>query len=237
MGCTVPPEMKAAPSIAPLPVQFTPPPSRPGGVSVEGRELEHSIHGYGAETLLIIGGIHGSEPAGTPLLHELAAYLDIHPDARAGKRVVIAPAVNPDGLEHGTRANARGVDLNRNYPAWNRIEKKAYGLEPLSEPEARYIAGLIEYYKPTRILSMHQPLNCLDWDGPAEELASAMAEACGMKVKKLGARPGSLGAYAGEEMGIPIVTWELPRRASGWDGETLWHHYGDALLAFISAER
>ena len=52
-------------------------------------------------------------------------------------------------------------------------------------------------------------------------------------VKKLGARPGSLGSYAGVDLGIPIITFEMLQNDSGLDSDTLWQRYGKALVAAI----
>jgi protein MpaA len=60
-----------------------------------------------------------------------------------------------------------------------------------------------------------------------------MAQYCDLPVRKLGAKPGSLGSYAGETLGIPIITFELPRGASELSLELLWSKYGNTLLAAI----
>ena len=78
-----------------------------------------------------------------------------------------------------------------------------------------------------------QPISCIDYDGPAEELARAMAAVCGLPVRKLGVRAGSLGSYAGVDLGIPIITIELPGSASRLDADELWQRYGAALEAAI----
>lgn len=203
------------------------------GVSVEGRPLLCSVYGSGEETVMILGGIHGNEPASAVLARELCAYLEQHPDACGNATVVVAPAVNPDGLARGKRTNARGVDLNRNFDASNRRNSERFGYAPLSEPESRYIAALIERYQPDRMVSLHQPIACVDWDGPAEDLARAVSEASGLPMKKLGARSGSLGSYAGVELNIPILTIELPGKASSMEPEEVWRHYGELLRVVI----
>lgn len=182
---------------------------------------------------MALGGIHGDEPAGTVLLERFCTHIGRQPDLLDGVRVVVAPALNPDGLEKNRRENARGVDLNRNFNTRNRRNVKAHGSAPLSEPESRFIAELIERYRPDRILSIHQPLACVDWDGPAGELAKDVSRACGLPVRKLGARSGSLGSYAGLELAIPIITLELPSKAAGMEPEALWEAYGDALLVML----
>ena len=85
------------------------------------------------------------------------------------------------------------------------------------------------------IVSIHQPVACVDWDGPpeAEALANKLAAACGLPVKKLGARPGSLGAWFGEVLGRPILTLELPADAPT-DAGLLWDRYGAGLLGLLA---
>jgi len=223
--------IEASPQPARRPVVAEVPP--PAGRSVQGRPLQCFVAGDGGETVLILGGIHGNEPAGVPLCEQLYLYLRAHPDQRSGRRVVIAPALNPDGLAMDRRANAHGVDLNRNFRTANRRNCARFGLQPLSEPESRYVARLIDRYRPCRIVTIHQPLACVDWDGPGEGLAAAMARACGLPHKRLGARPGSLGSFAGEDRHIPTVTLELPRDATDDTPAQLWQRYGRALLVAI----
>ena len=113
------------------------------GKSVQRRPIMCLVLGDGSDVTLIMATIHGNEPAGTPL---------------AGRKVVLMAVANPDGMVNNTRYNAKGVDLNRNFEAANRINTKETGLLPLSEPEAVIIKRLIQEYRPDRIVSIHQPL-------------------------------------------------------------------------------
>ncbi len=203
------------------------------GTSVQGYPLMCQVIGQGPDVTLILATIHGSEPAGTPLVRRLARYLQEYPDLLNRRTVVLLPVANPDGMARDNRYNARGVDLNRNFEAANRIVDAHSGRTALSEPETRAIRQLILDYKPDRIVSIHQPLSCIDYDGPAGPLASRMAEYCDLPVKKLGARPGSLGSYAGVTLGIPIVTFEMLPTDSQLDSQTLWNRYGKSLVAAV----
>jgi protein MpaA len=147
---------------------------------------------------------------------------------------VLLPVANPDGMADNTRDNANGVDLNRNFKTNNRINNKEFGYRALSEPEACAIEHLIRQYSPERIISIHQPHACIDYDGPGQSLADRMAQHCDLPVEKLGAKPGSLGSYAGLTLGIPIITFEMAQGDSWISKESLWQRYGDALLAAIS---
>jgi protein MpaA len=202
------------------------------GYSVERREIVCHTLGTGRDVTMILATIHGNEHAGTPIAERLVEHLRGEPAQLTGKRVVIVPVANPDGYHYNQRGNANGVDLNRNFSAANRRDNTRNG-QGMSEPESRVIARLMEIYQPARIVSIHQPFNVLDYDGPGAGLAQRMAEASGMPVKKLGSRPGSLGSYAGVDRGIPIITMELPKLAHRESDDALWQKYGGALLAAV----
>ena len=85
------------------------------------------------------------------------------------------------------------------------------------------------------MVSIHQPLACLDYDGPTEALARAMARECELPVRKLGSRPGSLGSWVGLTFGRPIVTVELPAGAHRLPEDELWRRYGRMLLTAVTS--
>jgi len=204
------------------------------GESIENRTIAYTVLGQGTDVIFILAAIHGNENAGIPLVHRLEIYLQQHPELLEERRIVLLPIANPDGVARNSRYNARGIDLNRNFQASNRINSYRFGYSALSEPEARAIALLIRLYAPNRIVTIHQPLACIDYDGPSRELADRMAEYCNLPVKKIGAKPGSLGSYAGMTLGIPVITLELPRAADKFNQEQLWQQYGHALTAAIA---
>ncbi|MBL7214247.1 MAG: DUF2817 domain-containing protein [Phycisphaerae bacterium] len=204
------------------------------GYSVQQRPIELLTAGTGAEVVLVIATIHGNEEAGTPLVYELLKVLQQRPQLLSSRSVLIVPVTNPDGMALRTRTNAAGIDLNRNFSAPNRINNDNYGLSGLSEPESQILHTLIVNRKPIRILSIHQPLICIDYDGPGEGIARRMQMYCSLPVKKLGAQPGSLGSFAGVEQNIPIITLELKRSDSQLSARELWAEYGPAVLAFIT---
>jgi murein peptide amidase A len=202
------------------------------GKSLDGRPIECLVLGDGEDVFWYIATIHGNEAAGTPLAEKLVEWLKAHPEELEGRRVVITPVANPDGFAENVRHNQNGVDLNRNFPAGNfDAEVKVHGATPLSEPESRALMRVMMTYFPDRVVTMHQPLNCMDWDGEeSKKMAAAMAEKCKLPFKQVGTRPGSLGAFVGLTLGKPIVTVELPGDA-GMDAEQLWKEYGEAIIA------
>jgi protein MpaA len=215
------------------PVRTPPPHQRLMGRSVQGRPITVQTVGRGGDTVLIMATIHGNEPAGVPLLEALVGHLQDNPQWLEGRRLVLLPVANPDGQAANTRENSRGIDLNRNFEAANRVDNGTNGLRPLTEPESQVLRTIIKEYAPSRIVSIHQPLDCIDYDGPGQAIAARMAQNCDLPVKKLGAKPGSLGSFTGESLGIPTITLELPGEASKYGAQVLWQKYGKALLAGI----
>ncbi len=204
------------------------------GYSVQQRPIKYMVLGQGSDVVLIIAAIHGNEYAGTSLVRRLAEHLRLRPELLNDRKIVLVPVVNPDGLKHNTRFNSNGVDLNRNFNAPNRQNSAYNGFVGLSEPESRAIVRIVQRYKPNRIVTIHQPLNCIDYDGPGQAIADHMAMYSDLPVKKLGARPGSLGSYAGEVLGTPIITVELPSDAASSGVSQLWKKYGPMLLAAVT---
>ena len=206
------------------------------GYSIENRPIYLIEMGNGKEITLILGVIHGDEPQGKYIIEKLRDYLKLKPDILKGKKVLLIPVANPDGLIRKTRTNARGVDLNRNFPTkdWGTIKQKRYNpgkKDP--EPETKIIIKVIERYKPHKVISIHSYYRyCNNYDGPAEELAKVMSKYNKYPVKSyIGyPTPGSLGTYLGKERNIPIVTLELPNNISN---EKAWLQNKTALIAAI----
>jgi protein MpaA len=130
----------------------------PIGHSVDGRAIRPVVLGSptAAHRVLVVGCIHGNETAGIAIVRRLIAA-----GAPAGTEIVAVPSMNPDGCARGTRQNAHGVDLNRNFPSnWAPIgHKGSYqwsGPRPLSEPESRYAVALIEQLQPQITIWFHQ---------------------------------------------------------------------------------
>jgi murein peptide amidase A len=130
----------------------------PIGHSVDGRAIQPVALGtpFAAHRVLVVGCIHGNETAGIAIVRKL-----IEAGAPRGTEIVAVTSVNPDGCARGTRQNARGVDLNRNFPSnWARIGRKGSfqwsGPRPLSEPESRYAVLLIDRLRPQVTIWFHQ---------------------------------------------------------------------------------
>lgn len=123
------------------------------GRSVQGRAIRGVELGDGPRWFAVIGGIHqGNEANSTVLANLLLNYFRDNPaEIPDGVGVAFLPDVNPDGAAAGTRVNANGVDLNRNWDAgWQPDSYGPSGLvpggggtRPFSEPETRALAGYL----------------------------------------------------------------------------------------------
>jgi predicted deacylase len=134
------------------------------GESVEGRKIRaYRLGEPGETTVVLISTMHGNEPATRRILLALRDGRPIH-----GIDLWVVPTYNPDGLAAGTRKNAHGVDLNRNFPNdWADLDGNyESGPEPASEPETRAMMKFLRKVKPRRILSFHQPLYGVDTYNP-----------------------------------------------------------------------
>ncbi len=189
------------------------------GRSAQGRALTAFVLDNGAprpgNVTLIFGGFHGNERSTPGVVERLHRFLRQTPSAWPGHRVVLVPQANPDGVALSTRDNARGVDINRNFPVgWTsgaRAARYSPGPHAASEPETQAIIALLSRYRPAKIVSLHSPLRCLNWTGDlGHAMAFAMHAANHLPVKAyIGyPTPGSLGDYCGARR-IGIVTLEL----------------------------
>lgn len=239
-----PPRPPATPSPQAARTIVPPASSRTGiqeiGRSRLGKPLTCTRFGNGTDRTLVIAGVHGDEPQSTAVAERLIELLRAEPEWTTGCNVVVVPAMNPDGLKKRRRQNAAGVDLNRNFPAanWKTSHPRGRyhgGLSPTSEPETAAIIQLVESFRPNRIVAIHT-INgrriCNNYDGPGESLAAAMSRHNGYPPKAtIGyPTPGSFGSWAGRDLGIPIITLEMPARAKA--GEC-WRQNRNALLAAI----
>lgn len=208
--------------------QPTPAAASTGLPANDRRVIAHSVEGveivarhYGAldapVQLVVIGQMHGSEPGGRAVVHELAAG-----PVPAGVGLWLITSVNPDGNRHRTRANAHGVDLNRNFPAgWQAVRSRGLywpGPRAASEPETRGVVRFLTRVKPTAVLSYHQAFDLVDITHPrSREAGRRLAGWMGEKVAIVtcaGPCHGTMTQWVDADLKAIAITVELDRRVS-----------------------
>jgi predicted deacylase len=205
--------------------------------SFEGRPIRVRTVGSGPRQVLWVGGIHGNEPEGALATAALPADF-LANDLGARVTLTIIEDLNPDGRAANTRANARGVDLNRNFPARTFAASAERGTAPLSEPEAKAMADLVLSLRPALVVVCHawHDRHFINYDGPAKELAQLFAALSGyplVESRTFKATPGSLGQWVGADLGLPILTLEWRK---GRDWQLAWEDVRLAALAVIEGQ-
>lgn len=206
-------------------------------VSAGGNPIQLHQGGGLGPGILLIGGVHGDEPLGVELAEELLTHLQNHPTPT---RWHLIPCLNMDGYLEGTRGNARGVDLNRNFPSatWTpqaRSPRYYPGASAGSEPETRAVVNLIREVKPRLIVHFHSWEPCVVLTGGVGLTeAQLLAASSGYPLKEdIGyPTPGSLGEFAWGELGIPVICTEE------WDEaapRSTWKRFGPGLLQILNA--
>jgi protein MpaA len=165
------------------------------GRSVERRPIEAVELGDpdAARKVLVVGCIHGNECAGIAIARQLERV-----SPPKGIDLWVVESLNPDGYAAGTRVNARGVDLNRNFP-WGWRDREGLfdsGAQPLSEPESRIAYRLILGLRPAVSIWFHQHLSVVDGSGGNAALEQRFARLVGLPFVTLPRYPGS------------VTTWE-----------------------------
>ena len=142
--------------------------SRPAviGTRIIGRSVRHRpIYAFhlgdpdARKTVVFIGAMHGDEQQSSAPLKHLRDHRPIR-----GVNLWVIPVMNPDGYARGSRKNAHGVDLNRNFPVRWRDLDGVYesGPHPASEPETKSVLTFLRRVDPDHMVSLHQPLRGVD---------------------------------------------------------------------------
>ncbi|MDK9698849.1 MAG: DUF2817 domain-containing protein [bacterium] len=146
------------------------------GYSVQNRPLVtitigNNINSAGFDNrpgIMLSSTLHGNEKPGVPLLLNFAEWLldSTAADARLTRllnecRVLLMPLSNPDGYTLNQRANANGVDLNRNYPC----KTSADSLDSPAgrQPETQAIMAWVAHTQPLLAANYHTGTIVVNW--------------------------------------------------------------------------
>ena len=171
------------------------------GRSWQGRAIRAVEVGNPAGTpVLVFGCIHGDETGGIPIARALTGLSP--PDLD----LWIVPVLNPDGVAAGSRGNAHGVDLNRNFPWRWRPMDGVYesGPRALSEREARIAQRLILRVHPHMTVWFHQHLDMVWASGGNRRIEKAFARVSGLPYHPMPKLAGS--AISWQNTALPGTT-------------------------------
>ena len=183
------------------------------GTSVKGRPITAIELGdpSAARRLVVVGCIHGNEPAGIAVADALEGLVP-----PSGVDVWVIPDLNPDGVAAHTRQNADGIDLNRNFPYNFTVLESPGGLmysgtSPLSEPESKAAAALLQRIRPTVTIWYHQAEALVDLSGGDAGIEQRYAAAVGLPARELTRYPGSAASWENATFpGATAFVVELP---------------------------
>ena len=183
------------------------------GLSVDRRPIELIERGDpdSPTKTLVVGCIHGDEPAGIAV----AEKLESTPLPRETNLWIVENA-NPDGVAAGARTNAHGVDLNRNFPwrwrPYGQLGNRHYsGPHALSEPESSLLARLVLQLRPSVSIWFHQPYGLVDESGGNRALERRFAAVAGLPLRRLTRYPGGVTNWENARMpGSTAFVVELP---------------------------
>ena len=185
-----------------------------------GTALSTSVHvldsGRPGRVALIVGGIHGDEPAGIEAARQLSGERPLR-----GKRIVIVQANRP-AAEAGLRTPAYMQDLNRSFPG----RKTGTDTERL----AASIMTVVARYRPDIVIDLHEAAAeagperseianslILSEEGRAAEIVLAVVDRIDPAQNDTvfsflaGAPAGSLNREVSQRFNIPVITVETAR--------------------------
>src|SRR4051794_1914551 len=155
------------------------------GHSAQGRPIVATRVGDAAAPVhvLVVGDVHGNEPGGEAIVARLRR------ERLSGVAFWLVRTANPDGRAHDTRQNARGVDLNRNFPyRWAAGPRGTYypGPKAASEPETQALMRLVKRIRPALAIYYHQHMGItVRARGVDTKLQSEYARRTGLPLRSL----------------------------------------------------
>lgn len=204
-------------TVSMAPAQAAPAPQDVIGASVQGRNLNATRYGAAdaSTVVVVIGQMHGDERAGRRVV-EVLRHVPLDPDTT----LWLVPTMNPDGDRHRRRTNARGVDLNRNFPAtWK--HSSTSGAAAASEPETLAIMRWLADVQPDAVLVLHQPFDVVDVTHQrARPAGRALARWMGVPARIVdcdGPCHGTLTEWVDRTLGAIALTIELDQRPTQRD--------------------
>jgi N-acetylmuramoyl-L-alanine amidase/Zinc carboxypeptidase len=179
------------------------------GKSAEGRPIRAVRIGSprAPVKVLVVGSMHGDEPGGKRVTERLRSA-----SPPRGVALWLIDDLNPDGSAAGRRQNARGVDLNRNFPyRWAPLDGVyESGPRALSEPETRAVVRFAERIRPAVSLWYHQALEMVVRSTGDPALERLYSRRSGLPRRSLPRYHGTAVGWQNARLGGTAFVVELP---------------------------
>lgn len=168
-------------------------------------------------SMLVVGSIHGDEAQGHRVVHR---FIRSYARRAGGIELWTIQTLNPDGVAAGTRGNAHGVDLNRNFGFdWKPIPPTSgyySGPHAFSEPETRAMRRFLRRERPELTVWYHQPWGrtLIPCNRRSREVALRYARLSGLKKRDCDpSPPGAATGWQTHAVRAQSFVVELPGRA------------------------
>jgi murein peptide amidase A len=164
-----------------------------------------------AVRIVVVGCIHGNETAGMAITRQLR---QLRPPANTA--LYLIDTLNPDGVARGTRQDARGVDLNRNFPGtWQPLGHPGSvhygGPRAASERETRIAVHLLQAVRPQVTIWYHQAQAVVDRSGGRVALERTYSRRVGLPLQTIPPQPGEATRWQNATLrGTTAFVVELP---------------------------
>lgn len=207
--------------------------------STEGRPIHTLTIGDGPQRVLVVAGLNGIDRVGYRWVEALAR--DLRDPARNKSTSsdehtwMLVRAINPDGLSNERRTNARGIDLDQNFPTREFRPGPTSGRMPASEIETQTLLQLLYDFRPDGVVIVEAT------DGAGELHASRSADwlladwpaAAGIERQPLDSSrmAGSLAVFVDEVLGKAVARVKLP---IGDDWSTSWKRQQPRLMTVVN---
>lgn len=186
--------------------------------STQRRPLQTLTVGTGPQRVFLTSNLSGNDPDSVRVADALARQLTAPRDSKSDATVLLLRTPNPDGLAERISTNARGVDLNRNFPSarFTATPTRQTGPYAASEAETRGLLRLLAEFKPLRVIHIRAGRGTR---GVLFASASAVSDIASVIDKsRFEVRPfdgdfkaGSLEEFAAHRLKAEVIVCELPR--------------------------
>jgi len=190
-----------------------------GEQSAGQRPIEVARFGSGSRFVLIVGNVSGNDPESVALI-DAAAELSRQFPPPEPVTLLLIRTPNPDGLAEHVHTNARGVELDRNFPTRNftLAPTRLTGPHPASEPETQYVVRVLKEFHPDRVLHLRtgageKPLVLLSETWRARSGGATLPQDIPQSPYHYSFKAGSLEEFADSELQSSVATVVLSKNA------------------------